>query len=345
MNNEGTFKIKKVIDLAHAIAGSGDLSIVGEADLTFQHGQHIIQYEYTKPENRKKEPVNPGIYNFTSSQNGIDLVKIELRPRKLLTSIINTKRIVREANTFFNKLDIYDKLNRPKKRGVLLYSAPGLGKTSAISYFSSEMVVKDSGTVILNWPTDQVKASEVAAFLSEVTEFTKECTKLVLIIEDIGGGAKDAGTDRSVPSSLLNLLDGVNVVFKLPTFIVATTNHPENLLGALANRPGRFDLMLELKPPSAEERVELLKFIAGRDITIEEITAISSDDAKDFSIAHIEEVVVRSMLHDKSIEQVVVELAMHGQKFKKGFEDATKKMGFGASRSTDDDFDFDYGDD
>ena len=340
-DNEGKFTLKKILDLDNIINGNS-VEEITDADLTLQHNNKLMQFKYKRPESPAKEPVKPGIYNFKPTPSGCDIIKTELRPRKLLSSLVNTKRIVREANTFFNKLDVYEKLNRPKKRGVLLYSSPGLGKSSAITQFCSDMVTKDAGTVILNWPTDQVKSSDIASFLSENTEFTKECTKLVLIIEDIGGGEKAFDGNRSVSASMLNLLDGVSVVFKLPTFIVATTNYPENLLGALV-RPGRFDLMLELHPPSADERKALFEFISNREMLPEEETAIRSKEADGFSIAHIEEVIVRSLLHDKTIEQVIRELDNIRQKQKAGYE-APKKMGFNAAKIIDD-LDFDYNDD
>lgn len=339
-DNEGTFSLKKVLDLDKVLEGAS-IDCIGDADLTLQHGKHLMQFKYKKPETATKEPVKPGVYNFKPTHSGCDIVKTELRSRKLLSSLVNTKRIVREANTFFNKLDIYEKLNRPKKRGVLLYSNPGLGKSSAITQFCLDMIAKDPGTVILNWPTDQVKSSDIATFLSEETEFTPECTKLVLIIEDIGGGEKSYSGDKSVSASMLNLLDGVSVVFKLPTFIVATTNYPENLLGALV-RPGRFDLMLELHPPTADERKALFEFISSREMLPEEEAALKSKEADGFSIAHIEEIIVRSLLHDKSVEQVIKELDTIRQKQKSGYE-APKKMGFNAP-SYADQFDFDYDD-
>lgn len=324
------FKIKKITDLSKVVSGLED-GFIPESDLTLQHEQFVVQYEYQKPDEQKKETVSPGIYTLVPGMTGVNISKLELRSRKLLTSAVNTTKILNEANTFFNRLDVYEKLSRPKKRGVLLYSSPGLGKTSTISYFCQNMVSQDPGTVVINWPTDQVKSGDVCRFLSSYTEFTPECTKLVLIIEDIGGGERDFDRDRSVSSSLLNLLDGVDFVFKLPTFIIATTNHPENLLGALADRPGRFDLLLELKPPKAAERVELLKFIAKRDLTEAEVTAVSSDKANGFSIAHLEELVVRSMLHDKQIAEVIDELAAHSAKYKKGFEKPKASMGFSES--------------
>jgi SpoVK/Ycf46/Vps4 family AAA+-type ATPase len=132
-----------------------------------------------------------------------------------------------------------------------------------------------------------------------------------------------------VKAVLLDLLDGLRTVFKLPTFMIATTNYPQNLLSALADRPGRFDMMLELDPPSYEERVKLVEFIAKRSLLDEEKEALNSKDIKDFSVAHLKEIVIRSLLHEKSIQTVIKELIAHKKKFHDGFEKKKKdSLGF-----------------
>jgi ATP-dependent 26S proteasome regulatory subunit len=206
-----------------------------------------------------------------------------------------------------------------------------MGKTSAIEKFCADAIAEDAGTVVLIWPTSDIEADSLVRFLTARSEYAADCTRLILIIEDIGGGERDGDGGRSgVDSGLLNLLDGIGVTFKLPTFIVATTNHPENLLESLADRPGRFDLMLELNPPTKEERTELLKFISRRDLTADEIEAIQHKGTDNFSIAHLEEIPVRAELHDKTYVQVIKELVAHSERFKKNFE---KKASLGLHSS------------
>lgn len=326
-NTEGRFKIKKITRFNDLV--EGQVLELPESDLCFQNEEQIVQMKYERAEEDRKYEIKPGIYTLIESAGGLITSKVELKKRKLEESIDNTKQIIREARTFFNKLDIYERLGRPKKRGVLLYSKPGMGKTSAIEKFCGDAIAEDAGTVVVIWPTSDIEADSVCRFLSTRSEYTAECTRLVLIIEDIGGGERDGDHGRSaVDSGLLNLLDGVGVTFRLPTFIVATTNHPENLLESLADRPGRFDLMLALKPPSHQEKILLLGFISKRDLTDEEKDCIGMKGTEDFSIAHLEEVAVRSLLHDKSYKQVVTELVEHSKRFKKNFEDK-KSLGLG----------------
>ncbi len=325
-NTEGKFKIKKITKFSSLV--EGDVVELCESDLCFQNENHIIQMKYERPEEDKKYEIKPGIYTLVDAPGGLVTSKVELKTRGLLETIDNTKQIIKEARTFFNKLHVYEQLNRPKKRGVLLYSKPGMGKTSAIEKFCADAVAEDAGTVVIIWPTSDIEADSVCRFLSTRSEYTQECTRLVLIIEDIGGGERDGDHGRAaVDSGLLNLLDGVGVTFRLPTFIVATTNHPENLLESLADRPGRFDLMLALAPPNHQEKIELLGFISKRPLTDAEKECIGMKGTEDFSIAHLEEVAVRSLLHDKTYPQVVLELVAHSKKYKKNFEEKKGSLG------------------
>lgn len=325
MSKESRFELFQATAFADMI--DGKKKTLPRSDLSFQTDTHFLQFKYIeeKPE-RRTYRVSPGFHSIVKGPLGLETDPMEFRNRTLVEEIAGTSAILKEARTFFSRLDIYEKLKRPKKRGVLLYSAPGLGKTASIEKFCTDFQKEDPGVVVFVWQPTRVDAQDFLLFLSNQVEYTDECTNLVLIIEDIGGPID--GRRDPVDTSLLNLLDGVGVIFRLPTFIVATTNHPETLLASLANRPGRFDLMLKVEFPSFEERVKLLSFFAGRELTESEKDALSLKGADEFSVAHLEEVVVRSMLHDKSFEEVIGEMIDHAKKFNKAFIESTP-MGFG----------------
>jgi hypothetical protein len=318
-NIEGKFVIKKVTKFSELV--EGQTLEIPESDLCFQNENTIVQLSYVKPEDTAKYEIKPGIYTLEQTSAGISTAKTDIYVERMLESIDNTSKIIGEARKFFSRIDAYERRGRIKKRGVLLYSKPGCGKSSAIKKFCTDFVKEDPGTVVFMWPTSSVEADSITAFLSTQSEYVAECTRLVLIIEDIGGGERTGERGPApVESGLLNLLDGVGVTFKLPTFIIATTNHPENLLESLADRPGRFDLMLELAPPNLEERIALLEFIEGRELNAEEKMALARKGAEDFSIAHLNEIVVRADLDGKSIPDVVQELIEHSKRFDNAFQ-------------------------
>lgn len=321
------FVVKKVTRLEHLATGLENE--IPESDLSLQTDNHLIQLKFVPDEGAvQKFKVEPGFQIFTPSNRGLITNKIEFKHRDLLEDISSTQSIFKEAKTFFNKLDVYDKLQRPKKRGILLYSAPGCGKSSSIEKFCCDFAAEDPGTVVLVWPTSRVDADSVIEFFGSNSEYAPSCTRVVIVVEDIGGG--EAGDNRgvtSVDSGLLNLLDGIGLTFRLPTFIIATTNHPETLLSSLADRPGRFDRLIKLSPPSHDEKIRLLTFLSKRELSDEEKECIGRKGTENFSIAHLEEIAIRSLLHDKTYAEVVQEMIDHNKLFRKNFEER-ESMGF-----------------
>jgi len=323
MSSTGKFIVKSVTKLTDLKEGD----TIQESDLCFQNEERIIQCEYLREEeNESKYKIKPGIYSLAFLGNNVGLEKMNMRQKRILETYDNSKSIMDEAKLFFSQADVYDFLEEDMKRAILVYSPPGFGKTCAITKVSQDLCNEDPGTVVISWPTSEMEANQVSRFLSSRSEYTEECTRLVFIIEDIGGGEiEDRGGARGIDSALLNLLDGVDVTFSLPTFIIATTNYPGNLLDALADRPGRFDELIELPPPNLAQRTELIEFIAKRKITDDEKSALKK--AEDFSVAHLSEIVKRSLLKNKTYKQVVTEINKHKKKFSKNFEKEKDGMG------------------
>lgn len=323
------FHLKKVTKLTSDLKDT----FIPESDLCIQEGSNLYQFEYKREQSQKSIIIKPGTYNLVKTPMGINVDNMEFVERKLLTSITNTNMILQEADFFFNNLNIYEELQQPKKRGVLLYGKPGCGKTCSIIEAAKVLKTKDSGAVVINWPTAELEASHVFKFFTSYSQYAPECTKLILVIEDLGGSAHEGYSRRDeVSSSLLNLLDGISNVFKLPTLILSTTNHAENLMASLAQRPGRFDMMLEITPPPYDERVELTEFIAKRALTTDEKESLDGSvnkGAENFSIAHLQEIVIRSRLHNKSIDTVIKELIKHAKDFNSDFQKPKKTGGFG----------------
>jgi ATP-dependent 26S proteasome regulatory subunit len=321
--DEGYFIVRKTGKLKDLTEGKE----IPESDLFHIDSEgNYFQAEYIEAEDDEDEKyeAKPGTFNLGWRGNALALNKMEMRKRKLLTSYDNTKQIMNEAELFFKKVEegVYAQLEKDPKRAILLYSEPGFGKTSAISQVCENFINEDEKTIVVNWPTSEVRSSEAKSFMRRVDY--ENCSRLIFIIEDIGGGEKEHyGGERGVDSSLLDLLDGTDVTFPIPTFIIATTNHPGNLLDALADRPGRFDELIELEPPTLEERIELVEFMAKRDLSDEEKLALEKADG--FSVAHLNEIVIRSLLKDKTYAEVVDEMNIYREKFRKQFEKKPKR--------------------
>lgn len=198
------------------------------------------------------------------------------------------------------------------------------GKSSSISTIV-EKYAGDEKTLIVTWSTDTFEASDVKRFFKSF-EY-KGVERMILIAEDIGGIENDAATIRS-DSSLLSLLDNKEKTFRTPTYIIATTNYAQNLMGNLTNRPDRFDDKLEIGYPTAAARVELLKFYLKDSVTDGAIKLIESKKCEEFTPAHIREIRIRSKIHSKTPEEVIKEIQAEIESYKKAFS-KQQAVGFG----------------
>lgn len=140
----------------------------------------------------------------------------------------------------------------PWRRGLLFGGIAGTGKTQVCRVLCNK--VPEGVTVI--WATP--KALYETTCVSILFEAARYLRPTLLIIEDIDFIGSDRSIDNSdILGELLTQLDGNDPNHGV--FVVATTNRPQLLDVALANRPSRFDVKLEFEVPSASERIELIK--------------------------------------------------------------------------------------
>lgn len=313
----GYFKLKaktKISDIKpdDKIEESDFCTLTNEGD--------FIQLEYVDNEEIKKEyDVKPGVWVIQANQErGMFLEKTSFVNDKILKEFLLTKEIVSKVDMFFNRLHVYAKhgIEIPKRNG-LLYGPPGTGKSSSITEVV-EKYSKDNKTAIVIWPTTKFKAFNVKDFI-KTFNYIEGVERLIFIAEDIGGTEYDMGKMES-NSSLLSLLDNQEKTFKIPVYILSTTNFPETLLSNLGNRYGRFDDKIEVGYPSAEQREALYNFLSDRNKDEETIKYLKSGECAEFTPAHIREVIIRSDLHDKEHLIVMKEINKEVKLYKNEFK-------------------------
>lgn len=331
-NKKSHFKIKNITDLK-------DLDCLGkllpESDLTIQTSDRLIQFEHVEiDEERERVKIKPGVWSFVNTSMGIGLSSFKLRERDLLKTIDNTKVIISEADKFFKpeKIALIKELRKGEaRRSILLHSQPGVGKSAAITEVCKHYVNNDPNTAVIIWDTSSIRSSAVNSFFLNQAEFLDTITKVIFVIEDIGGGSVDQyeGGTRGADSALLNLLDGVGRPFgNTPVFLIATTNNPETATETLIDRPGRFDKVIELPAPSLDECKQLLAFYLKKELSKEDEKAAEVAQKNNFSIAHIQECVIRSLIDDISTHEAAKQLEDHKKKFKNAFKKIKKGIGF-----------------
>lgn len=319
------FKISKVTPLD--TLKEGDLLPVSDfAQLS--PGGNFVQMEYFESKDHVDTyEVTPGVFTIKKGGGGFKLEPTSFVKDQILSTFVNTEQITKSINMFFTRLDVYKKhgIEIPKF-SLFLYGAPGTGKSTSISTVAEKYGV-DGKTAFIIWPTDKYEAYLIKDFIKTFTY--NGVDRLIFIVEDIGGTEQDQVKQRS-DSSLLSLLDNQEKTFKIPVCIIATTNFPEMFLGNLTNRPGRFDVKVEVGYPAPAERVQLLQFFAKDAITDESIKMMQGSETNEFSVAHIKHVVLFADLYNIPIHEMCKRTIAEIKLFKKEFSKKNSTMGFGS---------------
>ena len=138
------------------------------------------------------------------------------------------------------------------KRGVLLYGPPGTGKTLTVRHLLSET---PGITAVLLTGSSIVHIAAAA-------EIARTFAPSIVVLEDIDLVAMQRhATPQPLLFEVLDALDGLDG--DADVAFVMTTNRVEVLERALAERPGRVDLAVEVPLPALAERERLFRRYAG----------------------------------------------------------------------------------
>ena len=189
------------------------------------------------------------------------------------------ERIEAEVVQFFcpAAAAMYASLRVPYRRGVLMHGPPGNGKTSLIRYVGASL--PNIPGFILR-PAAGFDADDLSTIIRRWTR----CAPAILVIEDL-----DWLLERIDVSAFLNLIDGVESAATGGLLLLATTNNPEKLDPALNNRPGRFDVVIEVPSPDEPLRAQYLQRYLP-DIALDVIAQVAADTSR-LAFAHLQEIV------------------------------------------------------
>lgn len=141
---------------------------------------------------------------------------------------------------------------RHLKRGVLLYGPPGTGKTLTVRH----LIGAAEGTTVI------LLAGPAIGYIAEATDLARGLQPALVVLEDIDLVAMDRGDFSPQPLlfAVLDALDGLDGDADV-TFLM-TTNRVDVLERALAQRPGRVDLAVDVPRPGPAERARLFALYA-----------------------------------------------------------------------------------
>jgi proteasome regulatory subunit len=158
--------------------------------------------------------------------------------------------------------DLFAKVGIDPPKGVLLYGAPGTGKTllaRAVAHETKATFIRVVGSELVH-----KYIGEGARIVREMFELARERAPSIVFIDEldaIGARRMDVSTsgDREVHRTLMQLLaeiDGFDP--RGDVRILAATNRPDILDPALL-RPGRFDRLIYFPLPNESARYSIFK--------------------------------------------------------------------------------------
>src|SRR5581483_6345858 len=135
------------------------------------------------------------------------------------------------------------------KRGLLLYGPPGTGKTHTTRYLLGQM----------NGYTRLVLTGRSLVAVGAVTDLARALQPAVVVLEDVDLVAEDRSLGPTSSPVLFDLLDAMDgAAPDADLLFLLTTNRADLLEPALAARPGRVDVAVEIALPDAPARERLL---------------------------------------------------------------------------------------
>jgi SpoVK/Ycf46/Vps4 family AAA+-type ATPase len=200
--------------------------------------------------------------------------------------------IINYVHKWEKNKDIFTSRGLSYKTGILLYGAPGTGKTSICKAIAAEL---NSPLLIVDLTAiNEIRIGSIIKHISY--RFTNT---LVVLLEDIdcivckredSDNEEQKINEKRALNKLLQLLDGANS----PTNIifVATTNYYDKLDEAL-KRDGRFDLKIKIDNISINEATKMCKSF---DLNDDDINIILGNNI-DFNPSQLQNKIIRYILN------------------------------------------------
>src|SRR5262249_52601509 len=163
-------------------------------------------------------------------------------------------RIERQALGLTKHAEKLKAAGRHLKRGILMHGKPGTGKTLSAMYLAAQM----TGRTVMVLTGGAVGSIETACAIARLLE------PATIVLEDVDliGTVPEQQSvcSNALLFELLNQMDGLGTDADI--LFILTTNRPDHLEPALAARPGRIDLAIEVPLPDEDCRRRLFDLYA-----------------------------------------------------------------------------------
>jgi len=158
-----------------------------------------------------------------------------------------------------DNMDKLASLGMVPSRNMILISPPGMAKTTIFRAISAEV---EQATRI--WCTG--KSVQDSSDVTSLFEAARSLAPCIMFIEDMDLFGRSRGQLSGHESHVLNeflaCLDGIHQ--NSGVIIMASTNDIQSMDEALVDRPGRFDVKIEIPHPDAVDRSQMLTLFLRR---------------------------------------------------------------------------------
>jgi hypothetical protein len=225
--------------------------------------------------------------NYRGRSRGLMVHKLSpVRREDVILPDATLKLLDRNVLNFVGSRERLRQLGQSTRKGILLYGPPGTGKTHTIRYLAGNL---PGHTTLI------ITAAQVALLGAYMT-LARLLQPAMVVIEDVDLIARDreamgGACEETLLNKLLNEMDGLKEDADI--LFILTTNRPEQLESALADRPGRIDQAIEIPLPDEIGREKLVE-LYGKGLPLgAAIVKEAARRTKDVSAAFIKELMRR----------------------------------------------------
>jgi transitional endoplasmic reticulum ATPase len=261
-------KLDRIADITHGFVGA-DLAALARESAMRALRRYLPDIEFGKPiPTEILEKMRVTAQDFTDALREIEpsamrevLVEIPKVSWEDVGGLATIKEALNEAIELpLEDPDAFSRLGIRPATGILLFGAPGTGKTliaRAVANESKANFISIKGPEIMSkWVGESEKAIRM------IFKKAKQVAPSIVFLDEIDaiaprrGSHFDSGATERVVNQLLTSMDGLDSISGV--FVIAATNRPDILDKALL-RPGRFDKLLLTPLPDEETRLKILE--------------------------------------------------------------------------------------
>lgn len=278
--------LKEFAAVTHGFVGADLASLAKEAAMIVLR-RVLPDLKYSKDEPLPKEILEKLVVDKKDFREALKVVRPSAL-REVLVEVPNVKwgdvggldivkQELKEAVEWpLKNPDAFKRLGVRPPKGILLYGAPGTGKTmlaKAVATESQANFISIKGPELLSkWVGESEKA------VREVFKKARQTAPTIIFFDEIDslaprrGMSSDSNVTERVVNQILTEIDGLEGMNDI--VIIGATNRPDMLDTALL-RPGRFDRIILTHVPDFASRLEVFKVhtknMPLKDVDIEDL--------------------------------------------------------------------------